>query len=205
MESSRPNDGSTIDLSCDLVEFFRGTVKKVRQRHPYPATTAAESYLVDLMAEQAVVVPEPDEFRQPLTLVLAEANQKIGFERFERLRRVGDKILYMLGFFADFLGHHAVTLNYVETLGASAYASAGKMRVGDCPERRQVMTEISRDFHMFVDLIHAVSDTLSVGAARSHAALVEIYERWLETGSDALAEGLLDRGLVPCRSRGSLH
>jgi len=70
---------------------------------------------------------EAEALDRPLTLLLDEALHTAGRERFERLRSLGDGVLYTSGFFADHLSTRGVELRYVRALGARAYDSAAAM------------------------------------------------------------------------------
>ncbi|HEY5961426.1 MAG TPA: hypothetical protein VIV60_32935 [Polyangiaceae bacterium] len=202
---SRSND-APIEYCGDLNQFFRETVESVCQRRSYVATSAAEVYIVGLLADHAHAAPvNQADSDIPLTLALAKALNAVGNERFERLRRLGDGVLYNAGFFAEYLDRRGIEQSYIEELGARAYATAGRMLVVDRAEQNDVFDELANRFHMFVALIHDVAETLRVGAARSQRALVELYESWLRSGSESLAAALATRGLVPLRGSGGLQ
>jgi hypothetical protein len=203
-QDSRSND-APIEYCGDLNQFFRQAVGSVRQRRAYVTTTAAETYIAALLADHAHAPLLGEESDKPLTLLLANALSAVGNERFERLRRMGDGVLYTTGFFAEHLEHRGIEQSYVEELGARAYATAGRMLVIDRADQNGVFDELAERFHMFVSLVHDVADTLRVGAARSSRALVELYERWLSSGSESLAAALASHGLVPLRGTGTLQ
>jgi hypothetical protein len=201
---SRPKD-PPIDCCGDLNVFFREAVVSVCQRRTYVTTTAAESYIAGLLADCAHARTTCIASDKPLTLMLADALSSSGSERFDRLRRMGDSVLYMAGFFGEHLQHRGVEQSYVEELGARAYATAGRMLFIDRADQNGVFGELAERFHMFVSLVHDVAETLRVGAARSQRALVELYERWLNGGGDSLASALATYGLVPLRGTGTLQ
>jgi hypothetical protein len=205
MDQHPRSNAAPIETCGDLSEFFRETVGSVRQRRAYVATTAAEAYIAGLLADHAHAPFAGDDSDKPLTLLLANALNAVGNERFERLRRVGDGVLYTTGFFAEHLERRGIEQSYVELVGARAYATAGRMLVIDRADQNGVFDELAERFHMFVALVHDVAETLRVGAARSQRALVELYERWLNSGSESLAAALATHGLVPLRGTGSLQ
>jgi hypothetical protein len=79
------------------------------------------------------------------------------------------------------------------------------MLILDRQEHNGLFVELSERFHMFVDWVHEVAESLRVSAARTESALVALYERWLSSGSDALASALALHGLVPVRGNDTLH
>ncbi len=205
MDQNSRSNGTPIEFCGDLSEFFRETVESVRQRRAYVATTAAETYIAGVLADHAYAPLANEDADKPLTLLLANALNAVGNERFERLRRVGDGVLYTTGFFAEHLERRGIEQSYVEQVGARAYATAGRMLVIDRADQNGVFDELAERFHMFVALVHDVAETLRVGAARSQQALVELYERWLNSGNESLAAALASHGLVPLRGTGGLQ
>lgn len=205
MGASLSDPVPSVALCANLAGFFQQTVETVRQRRGYEATAAADAYLAGLLASQALPQEGPGMLDRPLVLVLADTLQKAGPERFEGLRGIGDRVLYTLGFFADYLASRGLHTEYAAALGAQAYGAASRMVNVHDQRDPGVLGELSTNFPLFVTLLHDVADTLSVDAARSHRALVELYQRWLRTGSPALAEALTGRGLLPRRSDGMLH
>ena len=205
MHHSSDSNATPIEFCGDLGKFFRETLDTVRQRRDYEATSAAQAYIAGVLADHAYAPVAGDAADQPLTLVLAKALTAVGNERFQRLRRLGDDVLYTTGFFAEHLERRGIEQSYVEELGARAYATAGRMLVVDRADQNGVFDELAQRFHMFVALVHDVAETLRVGAARSQHALVQLYERWLNSGNESLAAALASRGLVPLRGTGGLQ
>jgi hypothetical protein len=170
-----------LDLSASLETFFHDVVDDAMRKKHVEATEAAEYYLVSLLTDYA----KPDArsceaLERPLTLLLDEALHAPGQERFERLRVLGDGVLYVSGFFAPHLETRGVEVRYVTSLGARAYDSAGKM-------------------------LTAVAEKLSLAAAPSSVGILKMYERWLKTGSESLGSELLEHGVLPVRGAGGVH
>jgi hypothetical protein len=201
-----------IQLSSNLRQFFRTIVDDAIRAHGYVATDAAETYLVELLADYA----RPDQLTgetlcRPLTLLLEEAMQLTGPERFERLRILGDGVLYVTGFFGDHLDTRGVARSYVNALGARAYDGAAAMLrgvtlvSGGDGTTPDLFRELSEKFSMFADLLSRVADGIQVNSARSDKAMLKLYERWLRTGSPELAQALCARGMMPVRGDHTLH
>lgn len=200
--------GGRLDLSTDLTGFFRGVVAGAIKSSGYQPTEAAELYVADLLAEYARPAAHCEQaLNRPLTLLLDEAHKASGAERFQRLRTLGDNVLYVSGFFADHLENRGVELGYVAMLGATAYESAAQMlrtsaQSGGAPD---VFSELAERFQMFVGLLRDVAGSLLAGSVQSERELVRIYERWHKTGSNVLAQALIDHGMVPVRGNGTVH
>lgn len=204
-------DSSNIDLSANITGFFREAVDSAIEARGCETTDAAETYVVALLVDYA----RPDQLSgetlaRPLTLLFDEALQAAGQERFERLRSLGDGVLYVSGFFGDHLQVRGVELAYVSALGARAYDSAaamlrrgtGSAELATAPD---VFAELAHNFDMFVELMSEVADALFAQSARTDGATLKLYERWLRNGSSSLTDALTARGLVPLRGDRTLH
>jgi hypothetical protein len=205
MDRRNLSPDTPIDLCGDLTQFFLEVVESVRQRRAYVTTGPAANYIAGLLADHAYNQKMAADDNAPLTLQLANALALVGMERFERLRRVGDHVLYTTGFFSEHLESRGIAQTYFEELGARAYATAGRMLIMDRSDQNSLFVELSERFHMFVNWVHEVAEFLRIGAARTEHALVDLYERWLASGSEALASALAERGLVPVRGTGTLQ
>jgi hypothetical protein len=203
------DDGVEIDVCGDLREFFGEVVECVQKSEHYDATCAAQMYVVALLADYAACGPAGSEtLSQPLTTLLDQAMRAGGRERFERLRTIGDGVLYVTGFFSDYLETRGLEVDYYSSFGAQAYDVAGRMLEPgglacmvqgprDGVGTATVLTELARKFRMFVSLIRDVADALYASSARSDRTTLQVYERWRRTGSPALAHALAERGLIP--------
>lgn len=203
-------DQPDIDLASDLESFFHSLVDQAVRNQHCAATDAAEHYLAGLLADYA----KPDRLEaasleRPLTLLLDEALHAAGHERFERLRSLGDGVLYTSGFFADHLSTRGVELRYVRTLGARAYDGAASMlrqTSGDGTGAPDVFRELADNFAMFAEIVARIADVLQANSAHnSNRQVVRLYERWVKTGSAPLAVALAGRGLTPQRGHGGIH
>jgi hypothetical protein len=205
MTTERRTEPFGIGVCRDLDEFFREAVQAVRRERVYEATAAAATYVASLLADRARGGDGETAFDRPLTVTLAEALDKVGIERFDRLRQIGDDVLYTTGFFGEHLERRGIEQQYVESLGARAYATASRMLLTDQAEHGGLFDELADGFPRFVALVHDVADTLNAGALLSHGKLLELYERWARSGSGTLAEALARQGLVPLRGTRTLH
>ena len=196
-----------LDLSASLETFFHDVVDDAMRKKHVAATEAAEYYLVSLLTDYA----KPDArsceaLERPLTLLLDEALHAPGQERFERLRVLGDGVLYVSGFFAPHLETRGVEVRYVTSLGARAYDSAGKMLRGASGDAApDLFFELAENFGQFAELLTAVAEKLSLAATPSSVGILKMYERWLKTGSESLGSELLEHGVLPVRGAGGLH
>ena len=120
-----------------------------------------------------------------------------GEDRLRTLRDVGDTSLYLTGFFADSLQRKLVDVDYYISIGGSAYGQLARAY-----ERRrglsgEIFDELGNRFSEYVDVLAEVSHSSALG---SPTGVVQLYERWLKTGSEWAERKLRKNGLVPRRN-----
>jgi hypothetical protein len=205
--SERPP--STITSTVDVDGFFRELVGQAINHSGFEPSTAGASYVVSLLADSAKPNASPLNVmgESSFTLMLAEALESHGATRFEKLRLLGDGVLYVSGFFSEHLQRRGLAPYYVRGLGATAYGGAASMLrgVGASSTGPDVFAELSHNFERFVQLINVVSGELSARAVRDDTSLLEMYERWLKLQSEHLADVLVARGVLPQRKTPGLH
>jgi hypothetical protein len=200
----------TILAARSVSQFFMEVVEDAIRLRGIHATDGATRYLVGLLTDYA----HPDRrageaMDRPLTLLFDEAVRMADpAERFERLRTLGDGVLYGCGFFGDHFDARGVDTKYLHGLGVRAYGAASSMlrRGHEETAGPDLFAELADKFDGFVDVLNEVADlTVAMGSETSRG-LLRIYERWLKTGSERLANALSSRGVVPTRgTRGVLQ
>jgi len=177
-------------------EFFRELVETAMQNQRVSAHELTSFYVVNLLTGfvQSDTRQHDDE---PLGTRLARALQTAGVAQRDGLRRVGDKSLFISGFFSDSLNRSLVDVDYYIQLGECAYRSLarnGDHALGD------VFDELSDKFTTFVDVLGEVSERTALS---SNADVLRLYEKWLRTKSRRSGDLLASRGIVPNASIGS--
>ncbi len=198
----------SIVATGSVASFFDEVVEDALKARQVEASHGAARYLVGVLSD----FTRPDgatreAFERPLTLVLQEALVMPNpAERFERLRHLGDAVLYASGFFADHFLARGVEPQYVFGIGARAYGTASSMlragSSGNLDEQAKsvdVFSELSDHFDQFASVIAEVSDIAFAKNAADARGLLKLYEKWLRTGSDRLAGELTAHGLIPTR------
>ncbi len=199
----------SISLSPSMSGYFQEVVSEALRSRNLEATEAASSYLVDLLCDYA----HPDEqsgstLTQPLTFLLRDALEATGAERFQRLRGLGDGVLYVAGFFGGHIDSKGIHRGYIVSVGSTAYREAAAMLrrspkvMGQGPD---VLSELADKFERFAQVLGDVADAALASNARDPRGMLKLYERWLRTGSSRLAEELGARGLIPTRGAGGLN
>jgi hypothetical protein len=177
-------------------EFFRDLVETAMQNQHVSAHELTSFYVVNLLTGFVHGDVRADD-GEPLGTRLARALQTAGVAQRDRLRQVGDRSLFISGFFSDSLNRSLVDVDYYIQLGECAYRSLarnGDRTLGD------VFDELSDKFTTFVDVLGEVSERTSLS---SNADVLRLYEKWLRTRSRRSGDLLAARGIVPNVSIGS--
>jgi hypothetical protein len=196
----------SISLTPSLGEYFRAPVSDALRGQEVPASAATETYLVQLLSDFAKPTGDSSSpLSEPVTLLLRDAMEASGVERFRKLQALGDGVLYGVGFFGRQV--RGVDRNYFVQVGSTAYGHAAQMlRTGQgTVAGPDVLDELAREFARFVAVLGYVSDWVLAQSARGSEGLVRLYERWLRTGSPVLSTELGQRGVLPLKRTGGVH
>jgi hypothetical protein len=197
----------TIIAARSVSSFFLEAVGDSMRARGIEATDGASHYLVAMLADYAHPDGRAGEtLNRPLTLLLDEAVRSPDpGERFQKLRTIGDGVLYGCGFFSDHFEARGVDPKYLHGLGTRAYESASFMlRHGTEEAGPDLFAELARNFAVFVAIVSDVADTTIALGTETARGLLKAYERWLKTGSERLATALTAHGVMPTRGRGGM-
>jgi hypothetical protein len=189
--------------------FFHEVVEGAIKARQVDVTDGAASYLVSLLSDYA----KPDALAEaaldrPLAFQLDEALHTIqAGERFDKLRALGDGVLYTCGFFGDHFEARGIDPAYLFGIGTTAYGAASSMlRVGSSRDVNaaasrgpDIFGELAEKFAAVVTVLVEVADhTVAAGVASSRG-LIKMYERYLKTKSPSLEKALSSHGFVTGR------
>jgi hypothetical protein len=164
--------------------------------HPSPMAIA---YLIELLDSRVRSGdPAADGAAEETTLAedLLTARLQAGIPRLRRLRNLGDRALFVAGFFGDSLNRSVVDIDYYGDVGRAAYANLAESLARQVAEKAWtgLYLELAQRFDEFVDVLAEVGDRTRSGGCED---LLRIYERYLRTGSARDRDRLLRRGQVP--------
>ncbi len=188
-----------------VTDFFHEVVEDAIKARRVEATDGATTYLVSLLSDYARPDARAEEaLERPLAFLLDEALHTVApAERFDRLRVLGDGVLYTCGFFGDHFEARGVDQKYLVGIGTTAYGTASAMLLGGARSSEtaargiDVFGELAAKFAAFVEVITEVADTTVAKSVASSKGLLRVYERWQKTKSGTLAQALTSHGLVP--------
>ncbi|WP_242371489.1 hypothetical protein [Anaeromyxobacter sp. SG26] len=179
-------------------EWFRELVADTLSTRRLKIQEATEFYLVDLLTRfletERLFVEDADGTvrSEPLALVLLRALQADRRARAAHLRRLGDTALFVSGFFGDSLARSPVDVDYYIAMGERAYSALAETERGR-PGLDALYGELSGRFEQFVDLFAEIAELSDL---RSNRGLVRLYERFLQTRSERVAQLLRERGVA---------
>jgi hypothetical protein len=178
------------------VEFFKELVDAALARQHVSAGELTSFYVVHLLAS---FIRRPDtaagagfaDDAQPMATRLVQALESGGMRQRASLREIGDRSLFVSGFFSDSLNRKLVDVDYYVAIGGHAYNALSRQ---ETDQLAPVFAELADKFVGFVDVLSEVSERTFCG---SNADLLRLYEKWLKTGSRRSGQLLVERGVVP--------
>jgi len=179
-------------------DFFQEAVSEALSHRKVRTLPQAQKYLVDLLEFHLItenlfdVVDESGRrTRETLAEMYLRAGQADARTRIELLKKVGDKALYISGFFGDSLQRKVVDIDYYADMGGTAYAA-----LSDCVRDDAgalVFREFASRFVEFMDVLSHISSTAFV---QQEENILRLFENYARTGSEHARERLLDHGLI---------
>ena len=177
-------------------EWFREMVAETLGSRRLKVQEVTEFYLVNVLTgflarEKLFVEDEQGNVEaEPLALILLRALSAERRERAAGLRRLGDTALFVSGFFGDSLAGRPVDVPYYIAMGERAYGALADAERGG---GASPFDELSGRFGEFVDLFAEIAE---LSQLRSNRGLVKLYERWMLTRSERVANLLRQRGVA---------
>lgn len=180
--------------------YFAEMVEDAFTKRKVKAPAAAQAYLVKMLEHyldaRNLFQSDIDEvtgkkFEPTLAELYLLANQSPLPEKQELLKKLGDRSLYISGFFGDSLARKVVDIDYYADMGGAAYAGLAECVREDTVA--QVYKIFSARFFDFVEVLTYISQTTMV---QSDENVLRLYDRYLRTGSDIAKEKLLEMGVL---------
>ena len=195
--------GGTIITHQSVAGYFKEQLDQLCRHRRVELTEDAAFYVVNLLTEFAradrLFLPAEDARHRELT-PLAElrirAQDSSGETRARILRHLGDSSLYIAGFFQDRVENSAVDVDYYVSMGGTAYNELSATWSGrESTGLRRVFAELAEKFGRVMELLCEMAQ-LGLGVSESAAQILNAYEKWLRTGSQAVARNLRRRGVL---------
>lgn len=169
-----------------------------RQIKTYPAV---QTYLVDLLEhyldarnlfDQTDTEDHPGgRGQETLAEMYLRASNAEPARKRDLLKKLGDRSLYISGFFGDSLERKIVDVDYYAEMGCAAYESLARVVREDVAAT--VYRVFSQRFLDFVDVLTYISQQSFV---QSDQSILRLYDRYMRTGSELAREKLIEMGVV---------
>ncbi len=182
-------------------DFFKEAVRDAFANRRIQAFPMAEDYLVGILehyvsAENLHESESVDELGQKKPTTLAEmlltAAQAEHATKVDMLKKMGDRTLYVCGFFGDSFQRKIIDLDYCADMAGTAYHMLAQSTKEDTLSR--VYTLYANKFLVFVEALNYISEKSQM---QSTTNVLRIYDRYLKTGSELAKEKLHKLGIVP--------
>jgi hypothetical protein len=155
----------------------------------------ATAYIIGLLDER-VRQGDGSEGEETLAEALLAAQLDSGANRIRRLRSLGDRALFVSGFFGDSLARRVVGIDYYRKIGSCAYGdlAVGLRSWGGGGSWTGLYAELAHHFGEFAEVLAEVGDR---SRANQPENLLRLYDRYLRTGSARDRERLIRSGQLP--------
>ncbi|RYZ75328.1 MAG: hypothetical protein EOP05_08110 [Proteobacteria bacterium] len=190
--------GSHLSLVVSSTEYFEEVVTDAFVERKFQAAPPVKNYLVDLLkfyVPAANLFDETDSSgrrtRQTLAETFFKAQNATPVERVELLKKLGDRSLYISGFFGDSLQRKLIDVDYYVDMGGMAYgALAQTVRENS---QAKVYSELAQRFFDFVEVLTHISSRTHL---QNEENLMRLFEIYAKTGSEVAREKLVAKGLT---------
>ena len=182
-------------------DFFKEAVRDAFSKRRIEAFPMAEDYLVNVLEHYVIAahLHESEESlhqgqKRPTTLAetLLIAAQSEHSTKVDMLKKLGDRTLYVCGFFSDSFERKVIDVDYCAEMAGTAYRILAQNTKEDTLS--QVYSLYSKKFLAFVEALNYISEKSQLQSSNN---VLRIYDRYLKTGSELAREKLSNLGIVP--------
>ena len=187
--------------AASIPEFFKNQIEEAQRRQRLELLETTQFYLVNLLSEflHAKKLYENMDGKtvdQPLAIIYGQALEApTEAKKLALLRKIGDRSLYVSGFFSDSFKRKPIDIDYYISMGESAYGSVSDLAKDRATEAKfsEVFTELASKFKSLVDVIGEISESSRITSDKD---LLRLYERWIHTKSKRLSNVLRKKGII---------
>ncbi|MEM5812638.1 MAG: hypothetical protein QW286_02870 [Candidatus Aenigmatarchaeota archaeon] len=181
--------------SHNIMEYFMEAFDSAKKKTHLNISQETEFYIVDMLSEFS----DAEKFLEcytdePFAIMLKRAQENEN-ERFMLSKKIGDLSGYMCGFFPEKLRTSGNDIRYYISIGKSGYKMASRLSL----KRKGIFDEMAQKLPAIVDTLNEIKESRDVV---TNTDILEIYQRWLDTGSERLRKMLFEKGLIPIEGPG---
>jgi hypothetical protein len=183
---------SDVRIAANLFDWFHERVQDAHRATGIELSPESELYLATLLADRARADrPEPPE--RTLAELHARAARSSPAEQARTYREIGDRSLYVVGYFEESLARSTVGPAYYCDMGSAAYARADHVfKRWFSNAFDGVFDELAHGFRGCVKVLREIRRT----SDDEPDLVMRLYQQWTATGSQEVAERLRAHGLV---------
>lgn len=181
-----------------LEKFFSKRISNIQQHYNLALSEFIQIYMVSLCLKAVRsenIFMFDAEGEVPLAFSWGNAvNEASQFKRFKDLVAVGDRSLYVAGFFSDYFNHRLFDINYYIQMGSLAYEQASDLQHQLSREKDvRVFSLLAKHFKDLVFIMSELSEEMNMTNKKN---LLSLYERWVATKNQHLLKKLKEKGVV---------
>lgn len=182
----------SIQIVSGFQDHFRSLVKEAGDHLKVQPLPAVQDYLVNLLeyhVQTDHLFPKKDSTLAELWLE-SQSTEDVQKQR-EKLKSLGDRALYISGYFSESLQRKIVDIDYYIQMGELAFGHLSDLSKTET--QGQVYRILSNKFPRWVEIINYVAYR---SFPDSDTGVLRLYEQYLKTGSEIARSQLVERGVV---------
>ena len=178
----------------NLFDFFHEAVGHAVSDIGTTVSNDGVYYLTNLLVERGRTPEHPQ--HETLVDLQIMAQERGGASAVQAWREMGDRALYVSGFFRSSLARRNISPDYYLSMGAAAYDQlASLMRwTGAGGGFESIYEELAEQFDYCAGVLQRVRDRIR---AHSNADIVQLYEQWIANPDPIVAQKLSELGVIP--------
>jgi len=170
----------------NVMEHFMEAFDSARKNTGLYVSKDTEFYIVNMLTEFTDADKFSKLYKTPVTLMVNRVFENPD-EKFEISKNMGDITSFMCGFFPEHL--EKPIFRYYISLGKAGYNVASRI-----DERRStIFDEMKENLPFIVDTLNEIKENKEIITT---ADIVDVYNRWIKTGSKRLKRILRENGMV---------
>ena len=173
-------------VQCDL--FFKETLSRAMSNQHISTSEEVAFYLLQILVMGMKADPHTE--NQAIAKKYLEA---LAANRVDMLRVVGDRSLIIAGIWWQSLWRKLVDVDYYIKIGADSYQRVSESGPDNLIE---IFEELSENFERLVNILAEATRCVSE-ANMNNRDILRMYEVWLRTHNDFIAEKLRSLGINP--------
>jgi len=178
-------------LEC-TADFFNALIKESLNKTGVHVSLPVKNYLSELLQFYIFsyhLFSELDSSGKKQVKTLAELylnSYGYSVSMKNNLKKMGDTILYISGFFMEFLKKKMVSVDYYISMGRQAYESLSDLQNGNLYEELAVR---------FSDLVMVLFQIRKINTSDKYKNILCLLDQYMETGSNRIARDLISQGI----------